>query len=122
MAFNIIQTKRIDLKYLTGLLNSKLMRYWLRHKGKLQGKMFQIDKEPLLDMPLHQPSAEVQTQVATLVDSILRSIPLRDGAATEAQKESVARHIEATDAQIQTIIYQLYGLTDDEVAHLETNL
>jgi adenine-specific DNA-methyltransferase len=122
MAFNIIQTKRIDSKYLTGLLNSKLMRYWLLCKGKLQGKMFQVDKEPLLDMPLHKPSAADQTKVATLVDSILRGLAQRSGAATDSQKESIERHIDAADQQIQSIIYALYGLTEDDIAHLEANL
>jgi adenine-specific DNA-methyltransferase len=120
--FNVIKTERINQKYLTALFNSKVMHFWLRHKGKTKGKMFQVDKEPLLDMPLHQPNAAIQTKVATLVDSILRGLAKRTDAATEVQKETIDRHTEAADQQIQTIIYGLYGLDDAEIEHLEANL
>ena len=40
------------MKYLTGILNSKLIAFWLRNKGKMQGSNYQIDKEPLLNIPI----------------------------------------------------------------------
>lgn len=50
--FFIIKTKRVNLKFLTVLLNSKVIAYWLKHKGKMQGFQYQIDKEPLESLPL----------------------------------------------------------------------
>ena len=50
--FNIIKTKRIDMVYLTGLLNSKLIKFWLKHMGKMQGNNYQVDKEPLMKIPI----------------------------------------------------------------------
>jgi hypothetical protein len=50
--FYVIKTERLDMKYLTALLNSKLIEFWLRNKGKMQGNNFQIDKEPLLEIPI----------------------------------------------------------------------
>lgn len=50
--FYSIKTKRLNLKYLTILLNSKLIKFWLRYKGKMQGDNYQIDKEPLLEIPI----------------------------------------------------------------------
>ncbi|MFA5433624.1 MAG: N-6 DNA methylase, partial [Candidatus Paceibacterota bacterium] len=52
--FYVIKTERLDMKYLTALLNSKLIEFWLRNKGKMQGNNFQIDKEPLLDIPIYK--------------------------------------------------------------------
>ncbi len=52
--FYVIKTSRLNMKYLTALLNSKLIEYWLRHKGKMQGNNFQIDKEPLLNIPIYK--------------------------------------------------------------------
>lgn len=69
--FNIIQTDRVDMKYLTGLLNSKLIEFWLRNKGKMQGSNFQLDKEPLLQIPIAVPSREMQSLIAKLVDCII---------------------------------------------------
>ncbi|GAI34013.1 unnamed protein product, partial [marine sediment metagenome] len=44
--FYVIKSERINMKYLTAILNSKLIAFWLRHKGKMQGNNYQIDKEP----------------------------------------------------------------------------
>lgn len=69
--FNIIQTDRVDMKYLTGLLNSKLIEFWLRNRGKMQGSNFQLDKEPLLQIPIAVSSREMQSLIAKLVDCII---------------------------------------------------
>jgi type I restriction-modification system DNA methylase subunit len=54
-AFLVIKTDRIDQKVLTTLLNSSLISFWLEHRGKRQGNLMQIDKEPLLGIPLCYP-------------------------------------------------------------------
>ena len=37
----------------------------------MQGRLFQVDKEPLLRVPIVSPSTSVQNQIATIVDCIL---------------------------------------------------
>ena len=69
--FNIIQTSRWNMKFLTGLLNSKLVKYWLKYKGKMQGMNYQLDTEPLTSIPLIIPSKDRQETVAKLVDFII---------------------------------------------------
>ncbi len=74
--FYIIKTKRFDSKFLVGLLNSLLIRFWLKHRGKVQGNNYQIDKEPLMNIPLikitksNQPTAD---KIIALVDKILQA-------------------------------------------------
>ncbi len=51
-ALNIIRTDRINLKYLTGLFNSKISYFWLKYKGKLTGDLLQVDKSQLLSIPI----------------------------------------------------------------------
>ncbi|MFH0735815.1 MAG: Eco57I restriction-modification methylase domain-containing protein [bacterium] len=53
-SYFIIKTNRLSLKYLTLLLNSRLITFWLLNKGKRQGNNFQIDKEPLLNIPVRK--------------------------------------------------------------------
>lgn len=67
--YNVIKTSRIDLKYLTAILNSSLVKYWLKNKGKMQGNLYQIDKEPLLQVPIYHHSN--QQQLALFVDKII---------------------------------------------------
>lgn len=50
--FNIIKTYRIDQKYLTALLNSSIVAYWLQFQGKMQGENFQVDMQPVSTIPI----------------------------------------------------------------------
>ncbi|MBU4141520.1 Eco57I restriction-modification methylase domain-containing protein, partial [Patescibacteria group bacterium] len=68
--FYVIKTKRVDLKYLTALLNSKFIKFWLKNQGKMQGVNYQIDKEPLLNLPLKMIDAKQQKSFINLVDQI----------------------------------------------------
>ena len=51
-AFFSIKSNRINHKYLTAILNSTLVAFWLKNKGKMQGFQYQIDKDPLINIPI----------------------------------------------------------------------
>ena len=106
--FYIIKTERMNQKYLTGLLNSRLIAFWLKHKGKMQGTNYQIDKQPLLAIPLISPSVEEQTSVATLVDQILN-----------AKRADLDADVSTLENEIDKLVYELYNLTEDEIAIVE---
>jgi hypothetical protein len=69
--FYVIKTDRVNMKYLTGLLNSRLIEFWLKNKGKMQGANYQLDKEPLMQIPIAVPDRETQELIAKLVDIII---------------------------------------------------
>ncbi|EAL8580945.1 class I SAM-dependent DNA methyltransferase, partial [Campylobacter jejuni] len=76
LSLNVIKTQRINVKYLTGLLNSKLVAFWLKHKGKMQGNNYQIDKEPLLNIPIvdtNSKNEKLADELINLVDEILKA-------------------------------------------------
>lgn len=68
--FFVIQSSRWDMRFLTGLLNSKLVSYWLRQKGKMQGDNYQVDKEPLIMIPIPNPDSD-QEPIASIVSEII---------------------------------------------------
>ena len=68
--YNIIKSKRIDLKFLNSLLNSQLIKFWLKEKGKLQGDIFQVDINPLLSIPLILTDKEFQYKIVKLSDTL----------------------------------------------------
>ncbi|MGL2879519.1 DUF7149 domain-containing protein [Helicobacter pylori] len=109
--FYIIKTKRFDSKFLVGLLNSLLIRFWLKHRGKVQGNNYQIDKEPLMNIPLikitksNKPTAD---KITALVDKILQS----------KEKDSKA-NTQGLEKEIDALVYQLYHLTDEEIKTIE---
>src|SRR5690606_37466278 len=45
-----ILTKRINLKYLTSILNSSLVAFWLRHRVKMQWYNYKVEKDPILSI------------------------------------------------------------------------
>jgi hypothetical protein len=102
MSFNIIKSERINLKYLTAVFNSKLVAFWLKNKGKMQGRNYQLDKEPLLDIPIYKPDDNQQQPFIDLVDKIL--VGKKSG-------ENTA-HLER---EIDQQVYALYGLSNDEI-------
>lgn len=114
MSFNVILTERINMKYLTALLNSRLVRFWLSNKGKMQGENYQVDKEPLLGIPLFSPPTSEQTRIAKLVDRILDCKQSFAEAKTDSEKEQLLRLIDQADLQIQTSIERLYELDSAE--------
>ncbi|RTJ69111.1 DUF7149 domain-containing protein [Campylobacter jejuni] len=110
-ALFFIQTCRINLKYLTGVLNSKLIAFWLKHKGKIQGNLFKIDKEPLLNIPvvtINSKNQKIADELINLVDEILK--------AKEQDKNANTQELEN---KINSIVYKLYNLTEEEIKIIE---
>nr|WP_033774810.1 class I SAM-dependent DNA methyltransferase [Helicobacter pylori] len=110
-AFYIIKTKRFDSKFLVGLLNSLLIRFWLKHRGKMQGNNYQIDKEPLMNIPLikitksNKPTTD---KIIALVDKIL-----------QAKAKDPKANTQELEKEIDALVYQLYSLTDEEIKTIE---
>lgn len=69
--FYIIKTENQNHKYLTALLNSKLIAFWLKNKGNMQGSNYQLDKAPLLNIPVFIPTETKHFQLfVTLLNYI----------------------------------------------------
>jgi len=96
-SFMIIKTNRINQKYLTALLNSLLIAFWLRHKGKMQGKAFQVDKGPILEIPIYKPESQLQFLFSKIVDCILF--------AKDTNREIDVKNIESV---IDAMVFELY--------------
>ena len=102
--FYVIKTNRINQKYLTLLLNSKLIEFWLRHKGKMQGDNFQLDKEPILTIPIVQITNE--NYFTDLYDKIV-CLKKRNQDSSSLEKE------------INILIYKLYDLSFSEIQSID---
>ncbi len=109
--FYVIKTQRINVKYLTAILNSKLIAFWLKHKGKMQGNNYQIDKEPLLNIPIvdtNSKNKKLADELINLADEILK--------AKEQDKNANTQELEN---KINSLVYKLYNLTEDEIKIIE---
>ncbi|EAI8430850.1 class I SAM-dependent DNA methyltransferase [Campylobacter jejuni] len=109
--FYVIKTQRINVKYLTAILNSKLMAFWLKHKGKMQGNNYQIDKEPLLNIPIvtiNSKNQKIADELINLVDEILK-----------AKEQDKNANTSPLEEKINNIVYKIYNLTEEEIKTIE---
>ncbi|PJE44559.1 MAG: endonuclease [Flavobacterium sp.] len=114
-SYNIIKSKRINLKYLTGILNSKMIKFWLLKKGKMQGDIFQVDKEPILDIPIHKTKdKELEIQMISLVDKIIKAIIQEHEADNDHDKEFYLNYSKSVAAEIDKLVYKIYNISSEE--------
>ncbi|RTJ54671.1 DUF7149 domain-containing protein [Campylobacter jejuni] len=109
--FYVIKTQRINVKYLTAILNSKLIAFWLKHKGKMQGNNYQIDKEPLLNIPIvtiNSKNQKLADELINLVDEILK-----------AKEQDKNANIQELENKINSLVYKLYNLNEEEIKIIE---
>lgn len=113
-----------SMKYLTGILNSKLLSYLypLVSNKIVTGTFPRLTVRDIkkLPVPTITPS-EIQThdKIVTLVEKMLALHQQLAAAKTPQDATQLQRQIAATDMQIDQLVYQLYGLTDEEIALVE---
>ncbi|MCJ7481379.1 MAG: N-6 DNA methylase, partial [Thermodesulfovibrionales bacterium] len=115
-----------NLKYLLGILNSKLLRVYyiarFTNKSSLTvnvSKTF-IDQLPIRTVNFSDFSDKARhDKMVQLVESMLALSEHKAAARTQAEQEQIQRQIDATDRQIDTLVYELYGLTEKEIKIVE---
>ena len=122
----IIHSSKINLKYLLGLLNSKLINFAYKFGNPQTGKIFaEIKPSVIKQLPIHVIDPSHPEDVArhdkmvALVERMLDLHRRLSESKTGHEKTLLSRQIEATDKQIDALVYELYGLTDEEVAIVE---
>jgi len=124
-AFLVIKPSSItySLKYLLGILNSGLTQFWLYHRGKKQGDQLQVDKGPLCNLPVRTIDFTRPDEVKQhdrMVALVERMLALhKQSPATPQEQVRLQREIDATDSEIDALVYTLYGLTDEEIRIVE---
>jgi hypothetical protein len=105
-----------ELKYFLGVLLSRLAAWYLRTKHSIYDRLYPwYTKKQLAAFPLK----ERDERIVQLVDRILALNLQLEAAKTGHEKASLERQIEAADRQIDRLVYELYGLTEEEIAIVE---
>jgi len=117
----------VSPKFVLGVLNSSLMSVAFSHvapkaKKGLFPKIIITDARrlPFPDVSLVDASDKSRhDKMVELVEQMLALHKQLPAAKTEHEKEVVQRQIEATDKQIDQLVYELYGLTEQEIKIVE---
>jgi hypothetical protein len=110
-----------DLKYILGVLNSRLLNYYY-------AKTFttlSVAKNAILTLPIRAINFDDANdtlryrRIVVLVQQMLDLHKRFAAAQTAADREMYQRQIDATDTQIDALVYALYGLTEEEIGIVE---
>ena len=103
------KSQKTDLKYFLALFNSRLMNYIYHSISQEQGKsQAQVKVKVVRELPIAMPAKKEQTPIIDLVDEILEAKAGNPNADTAMQEEEIDKRV-----------YQLYNLTEDEIAIVE---
>ena len=117
-----IQDSEYDPRYILGLINSKLIFWYLEKlSNDFRGGWITCTKQYMEKLPIKAKESNQITykKICDLVQFETDSIKNITLAKTPAEKTALQRQIDATDKQIDQLVYQLYGLTEDEIMIVE---
>jgi len=112
--------------YLLGLLNSKLLDFYFRNNSVMfRGGFFSANRQYIEQVPIRTIDFSDPTdkthhdRIVELVETMLKLHKNLQAAKTNHEKSLIQRQIDATDKQIDQLVYDLYGLTDEEIRIVE---
>ncbi|MFQ5412235.1 MAG: Eco57I restriction-modification methylase domain-containing protein, partial [Phycisphaerae bacterium] len=120
-------TDGTDVRYLVGLLNTRLIRYVYgqtvresRQKAFPQVKVRSLRALPIRTIDRADPADRLwHDQIVDLVQRMLDLHRRRDVSHSPDLMDDIQRRIDETDRRIDGLVYKLYGLTDDEISIVE---
>jgi hypothetical protein len=103
-----IKSNRVNLKFITALLNSKLMFFYMKKRLKHTGDLLQIDKNQFLKIPIYLDNKKIK-DIVSIVDKI-----------TDAKK--VCKATSKFEDELDSLIYKMYNISKDEICIIENNI
>jgi hypothetical protein len=118
-----------DIKpaYILGLLNSRLLNWYYQKiinpeqgEALAQVKRGHIAKLPICTINFDDPEDKTKhDKLVALVDNMLELQKKYHEARMDRDKELYERQVKVVDAQVDRLVYDLYGLTEEEVKVVE---
>jgi len=117
-----------DLRYILAILNSKLMVWFYQNvinyeKGEA---LAQIKRSHISVVPIagyqYKNKVSLYNKVLKSVDRIIDLNKKVNSIKTPQEKTALQRQMDATDKQIDKLVYELYGLTEEEIKIVEESI
>jgi adenine-specific DNA-methyltransferase len=97
----------IDLKYFLGILNSKLIYFWLYNKGQRKGEILQLFKDPLTEIPMLIGNKSQQEEIVNMVSEIENNIKKNND-------------IVDLEKNLNQYVYNLFNISESEIKIIES--
>jgi hypothetical protein len=118
--------EKLAYEYILGLLNSKLLDAYLKSfSSRFSGGYYAYNRQYIEQLPIRtinfsDPWDKARhDKMVALVEQMLDLHKKLAAAKNPNDKTNVQREIDATDRQIDQLVYDLYGLTADEIQIVE---
>jgi len=126
--FTITLGAECELKpeFVLGILNSKLSFWFLRQISNVfRGGWITCTKQYFGELPIvrmdlkNRADKTSHDKLVALVDKMLGLMPKLRAATSDSERAVLQNAVTATDQQIDALVYDLYGLTEDEIKLVE---
>ncbi len=111
----------LDLRYITGLLNSKLLDFYLKKiSTPFRGGFFSYAKRFIKQLPIYLPKMdnasdkESYEKICSYVQIVLTATERSQNGSNDSAKQVAEREAKVFQEKIDQIVYDLYGLNEDE--------
>jgi len=104
------------LKAILGIFNSNLINWWF---VKRYGLLMEVGGFKVSRIPLPSGWESAYGPLVSLVERMLDLNKRLPVARTDQEQTLIKRQITATDKEIDELVYELYGLTEEEIAIVE---
>jgi len=114
-------TYQINIKYILGLLNSKLSEFYVRSTSTyLRGKYYSYEHRFIKNIPILFGKSEAIKNIEEIVAEIinLNKLLMSKSENTDEYNE-IKDEIIKKENQIDSIVYKIYNLTNKEIAIIE---
>ena len=117
-----------NLKYILGLLNSRLFSFFARNKfkathmggGYIELRVFEVEQLPINKIDFSNPSEKsLHDEIVKYVDTMLALNKEINKTKLPDRRNQIESRIKYTDKKIDALVYKLYGLTEDEIKIIE---
>lgn len=105
----ILTSETIPIRFILGLLNSKLLRYYFGFIGVMTaGGAYTLKASTIEALPIAIGTKQQQKEIALKVENILNA------KATNKQTD-----VSSSEHEIDCLVYNLYGLSENEIKIVE---
>jgi hypothetical protein len=124
--YGLLPSAGLNPLYLLGLLNSRTLNFFITSSGQQMESGYYsfearfIRSTPIRPINFSDPADKARhDRMVALVEQMLSLHKQLAAAKTPDSKTVLQRQIEATDKQIDRLVYELYGLTEEEMYIIE---
>jgi len=124
--YGILVLPRFSQEFILGLLNCRLTNWIMRQSAtQMRGGYYSYESRFIRSLPIRtidfsdKADKARHDRMVALVEQMLELHKKLRDVKTEYDRSALQRQITSTDKQIDALVYELYGLTDDEIRIVE---